>query len=88
MCFIRLLEMGGNFQLFRNGRSKHSDNHALWIDPANTEHMLAGSDGGLYESFDEGKNWRFLSNLPIAQFYKIGVDNTEPFTMWWQELRI
>ncbi len=70
---------GATFNYLETGRSKHSDNHALWIDPTNTEHMLAGSDGGLYESFDEGKTWRFLSNLPIAQFYKIGVDNAEPF---------
>ena len=70
---------GASFNYLETGRSKHSDNHALWIDPSNTKHMLAGSDGGLYESFDEGKTWRFLSNLPIAQFYKIGVDNAEPF---------
>jgi hypothetical protein len=46
---------GATFNYLETGRSKHSDNHALWIDPTNTEHMLAGSDGGLYESFDEGK---------------------------------
>jgi len=78
--FYQVTRDGGeSFNYLETGRSKHSDNHALWIDPVNPEHMLAGSDGGLYESFDEGKTWKFFSNLPIAQFYKIAVDNAEPF---------
>jgi len=59
--------------------SKHVDNHAMWIDPDRTEHLLVGCDGGLYESFDRGQNWNFIANLPVTQFYKIAVDNAEPF---------
>jgi photosystem II stability/assembly factor-like uncharacterized protein len=60
-------------------RSKHVDNHALWIDPKYTNYYLAGCDGGLYESFDRGANWHFKANLPIPQFYAVAVDNSQPF---------
>lgn len=78
--FIHATRDGGkNFKVLGTGREKHSDNHALWIDPDNVKHLLAGTDGGLYETFDEGTTWRHFPNLPISQFYKLGLDNAEPF---------
>ena len=59
--------------------SRHVDDHALWVDPQDSNHFMIGSDGGLYESFDGGKNYIFKSNLPITQFYRVAVDNSEPF---------
>ena len=58
---------------------KHVDNHSIWIDPNLTSHLLVGCDGGIYETFDAGKNWDFKANLPITQFYKVALDNDEPF---------
>lgn len=78
--FLHVTRDGGKtINYLGTGREKHSDNHALWIDPEDGEHLIAGTDGGLYESFDEGTNWRLFPNLPISQFYKLGLDNSEPF---------
>lgn len=60
-------------------KSKHWDNHAMWVDPNNNHHLLQGCDGGVYESFDQGQNWKFFTNLPVTQFYKVSVDNAKPF---------
>lgn len=60
-------------------KNKHSDNHALAFRKDNPNYLLCGSDGGLYESFDRAENWRFFDNLPLTQFYKIAIDDSEPF---------
>ncbi len=60
-------------------KSKHVDNHVIWVDPANTQHMLVGCDGGLYESYDAARNWNFKANIPVTQFYKVSLDNSFPF---------
>ncbi len=60
-------------------KNKHIDNHVIWIDPNNTEHLLVGCDGGLYESYDGADNWSYKPNLPVTQFYKVATDNAFPF---------
>lgn len=64
---------------YMNENEKHVDNHAVAFKPNDPNYILVGCDGGLYESFDRTKNWKFIDNLPITQFYKIAVDDAEPF---------
>ena len=77
--FLQVTEDGGRTWKRLSVRSKHVDDHTLWIDPGDTDHLLAGCDGGLYESFDRGQNWRFFPNLPVTQFYRVAVDYDKPF---------
>lgn len=78
--FLQVTRDGGKtFSTLETAHDKHSDNHALWIDPANGRHLLVGTDGGLYESFDEGTRWRHFPNLPVPQFYKVAVNDRVPF---------
>ena len=72
-------DAGATFGPLEDGRGKHSDNHAMWIDPDDGRHLLVGTDAGLYESFDEGRTFRHFPNLPISQFYKLALDSSEPF---------
>jgi len=62
-----------------NEVNHHIDNHAIWIDPDDTRHWLMGSDGGMYETWDDAKSWQFKENLPTVQFYDVAVDNAVPF---------
>jgi photosystem II stability/assembly factor-like uncharacterized protein len=57
------------------GVAPHADHHALWINPANTDQMYLGTDGGVYISQNKGVSWQFLNNLPVGQFYHVSTDN-------------
>ncbi len=60
-------------------KDKHSDNHAIAFRGDDPNYLLVGTDGGIYESFDLAKTWRFVANLPVTQFYKVAVDDASPF---------
>jgi photosystem II stability/assembly factor-like uncharacterized protein len=77
--FLMVSDDGGRTLRRLGERSKHVDNHEIWVDPANNDHYLVGCDGGVYESYDRGAFWHFKANLPVAQFYDITTDNAAPF---------
>lgn len=86
--FDRIYLVDVRFQISHDGgktfenmseKFKHSDNHSLNFRLDDPDYLLAGTDGGIYESFDHGETWRFHANLPVTQFYKVAVDDAEPF---------
>ncbi|MGY8985263.1 MAG: WD40/YVTN/BNR-like repeat-containing protein [Sphingomonadales bacterium] len=60
----------------------HIDTHAMWINPRNSDHLIVGNDGGIGISMDGSKTWRFVANLPVAQFYHVNVDNDQPYHVY------
>jgi photosystem II stability/assembly factor-like uncharacterized protein len=77
--FNRMTRDGGKTWKSLGSKLKHVDNHALWIDPTDSQHLISGCDGGVYETYDLGENWNFKANLPLAEIYKVSTDNDEPF---------
>ena len=64
------------------GENIHVDHHAFWINPRNPDHLMLGGDGGFYISYDGSKNWDFIDNLPIGQYYGIAVDTRDPYWIY------
>ena len=76
---IQVSDDGGkNFRRLKE-ENKHSDNHAMVFRADDPDYLLIGTDGGIYESFDLAENWRYTYNLPLTQYYKVAVDDREPF---------
>ena len=78
---VRVLvsEDGGKTFYTMTESSKHSDNHSLTFKADDPNYLLMGTDGGIYESFDNSKTWKYVANLPLTQFYKLALDDAEPF---------
>jgi photosystem II stability/assembly factor-like uncharacterized protein len=86
--FDRVYLVDNNTQITEDGgktfsrlteRGKHSDNHAIAFRMDDPDYLLFGTDGGVYESFDGAATWKFFDNLPLTQYYKVAVDDREPF---------
>ena len=85
--YVNVSEDGGkNFtQLmpaYQANNGVHPDHHAWWIHPENGQFMIDGNDGGVNITKDGGKTWRFIGNIPVAQFYHINVDNEFPYNVY------
>ncbi|MDX1462838.1 MAG: glycosyl hydrolase [Marinirhabdus sp.] len=76
---MQISEDGGKTFYRMNSANKHGDNHAIAFKRDDPNYLLVGTDGGLYESFDLTKSWKYIENLPVTQFYKVAVDDAKPF---------
>jgi photosystem II stability/assembly factor-like uncharacterized protein len=78
---VRVLtsEDGGKTFVQLKEENKHSDNHAIVFKKSDPNYIMIGTDAGIYESFDLAETWRYIKNLPLTQFYKVAVNNAEPF---------
>ncbi|HJQ38192.1 MAG TPA: glycosyl hydrolase [Thermoanaerobaculia bacterium] len=65
-----------------SGGSVHPDHHALWISPRDTNMIVIGTDGGVYQSFDKAQRWRALNVLPVSQFYHVNYDLAVPYNVY------
>lgn len=73
---------GRSFKVLVPFAKVHPDYHALWIDPNDPARMYSGNDGGVAESKDRGTNWRYVTTLPLGQYYHIAVDNETPYNVY------
>lgn len=73
---------GKTFRSEGTANRVHTDHHALWIDPGNPDHLMLGNDGGVYFSYDGARNWDFIDNLPIGQYYDIDIDTRDPYWVY------
>ncbi|MFC1659885.1 hypothetical protein ACFL3S_00285 [Gemmatimonadota bacterium] len=76
------IDGGKTFENEWTAQGIHVDHHALWINPKNTAHMLMGNDGGFHITYDGARTWSFLNNIPIAQYYVMGIDNRDPYHVY------
>ncbi|UCD24495.1 MAG: hypothetical protein JSW51_00830 [Gemmatimonadota bacterium] len=75
-------DAGKNFATVVPSSIIHGDVHELWIHPEDSRFLIMGNDGGIGISFDRGENWRFVENLPLAQFYHLNLDMATPFNVY------
>ena len=76
---IYMSEDGGKTFDQSRFRDVHSDVHGIWIDPANSDHLVIGCDGGVWATWDSGRNWQHLNNIAIGQFYEVAYDFQKPY---------
>ena len=78
---LQVSDDGGKSFNTTGARTLHVDHHAMWINPKNGDHMIIGGDGGVGITYDKGRSWMWLSNLPVGQFYHVGYDMAQPYNI-------
>ncbi len=78
-AYLQVSKDGGKSFNEVNWKHRHGDSHALAFKRSDPNYIMVGDDGGIFESFDQAENWHYIENLPVTQFYKVAVDDAEPF---------
>lgn len=79
---IELSTDGGKTFMSMDARNVHADHHSCWINPKRDNHMINGNDGGINITYDDGKNWFKVNNVPVGQFYTVTTDNARPYLVY------
>lgn len=66
----------------KTSREVHSDYHAMWINPKDPRHILVGTDGGVYVTYDQMAHWDHLNTMALGQFYHVCVDSRQPYWVY------
>jgi photosystem II stability/assembly factor-like uncharacterized protein len=80
--FWRSTDGGKTFDAKGINTGLHSDHHDLWINPKDGRHLIVGTDGGFYVSYDRAAHWEHLNNFALGQFYHVAVDNRRPYRVF------
>jgi photosystem II stability/assembly factor-like uncharacterized protein len=75
-------DAGKSFSTVGGFQGMHGDVHDVWVDPANSQTVLAGDDGGMWYSYNGGTRWWRAGNLPVSQFYHVSVDLADPYHVY------
>lgn len=78
---VAVSDDGGKTFVNTGARDIHGDCHAMWIDPGNSNHVLLGTDGGIYFSYDKTKTWDFQNTIAIGEFYNVSYGMDRPYTI-------
>lgn len=78
---LSFTEDGGKTFVTTRGQRIHGDYHDFWINPANSDHVMAGSDGGIAVSWDRGRTWDYINSIALAQFYEVSADMRKPYNV-------
>ncbi len=74
-------EDGGKTFVPNMSQTIHADFHAIWIDPANSDHMVTGCDGGINFTWDRARTWDYVNNVTVSQFYEVAFDTKKPYNV-------
>ena len=63
-------------------QTNFGDNRVFWIDPKDPRHMMLGSDGGIYSTWDGGLTMNHYYQIPLGEVYHVEADMETPYNIY------